>query len=194
MHQLAAKLFLESQQHNQVSVSNFDNFSKAIEDMRTELDCLKHEFENLLYEHDFLTGANTRSSILPALKEQQELIQRVVQPDCCIAMMDLDNFKKINDSFGHSAGDHVLSSVIKYVIEQLRPYDKVFRYGGEEFVILMQQTNLTAAYNLIERLRKGIESLSIKVDDNKLIKVTASFGVVKLDKNLPVESSIEFAD
>jgi diguanylate cyclase (GGDEF)-like protein len=194
MHQLAAKLLLESQEHDQVSVLDYDNFSKAIEDMRIELNNLKHEFETLLYEHDSLTGATTRLGILPTLKEQLELIQRGVQSDCCIAMMDLDNFKMINDSFGHPAGDHVLSSVIQYVIEQLRPYDKVFRYGGEEFIILMQQTDLTAGYTLIERLRKGIQSLSIKVEGNNLIQVTASFGVVKLDPNLSVENSIELAD
>ena len=194
MHQLAAKLFLESQEHDQVSVLNYDNFSKSVEDMRVELNNLKHEFETLLYEHDSLTGANARSSILPALKEQLELMQRGVQSECCIAMMDLDHFKKINDSFGHSAGDHVLSSIIQYVIEQLRSYDKVFRYGGEEFVILMPQTDLAAGHNLIERLRKGIESLSIKVEGNHLIQVTASFGVVRLDPNLTVEISIEHAD
>ena len=194
MHQLAAKLFLESQGHDQVSVLNYDNFSKSIEDMRVELNNLKHEFETLLYEHDSLTGANARSSLLPALKEQLELMQRGVQSECCIAMMDLDHFKKINDSFGHSAGDHVLSSIIQYVIEQLRSYDKVFRYGGEEFVILMPQTDLAAGHNLIERLRKGIESLSIKVERKHLIQVTASFGVVRLDPNLTVESSIEHAD
>lgn len=194
MHQLASKLILDSQEHNQVSVLNYDSFSKAIEDMRVELNTLKHEFEKLLYEHDSLTGASSRLSLLPLLKEQLELMHRGVQSDCCIAMMDLDNFKKINDGLGHPAGDQVLSSVIQYVIDQLRPYDKVFRYGGEEFIILMQQTNLTAGFNLIERLRLGIEALSIKVEGKNLLKVTASFGVVKLDPNLSVENSIELAD
>jgi diguanylate cyclase (GGDEF)-like protein len=194
MHEMAAKLLIESQAQSSISVMNYDDFATANEALQIELNGFKHEFENMLYERDSLTGATTRMSILPTLKEQQELILRGIQSDCCIAMMDLDHFKSINDNFGHLVGDHVLSTVIQYLIEQLRPYDKVFRYGGEEFIILMQYTDLTTAYDLIERLRKGIESLPIKIDDNVFVKITASFGVVKLDPDLLVENSIEFAD
>jgi diguanylate cyclase len=194
VHQMATKLLMESEAYGQISVLNYDDFSQATEDMRASLNDLKHEFENLLYERDSLTGAITRLSIIPTLKEQRELIQRGIQSDCCIAMMDLDHFKAVNDNFGHLAGDHVLSSVIQFLSDQLRPYDKVFRYGGEEFIVLMQHTDLVTGYNLIERLRKGIESLDISVEANKHIQITASFGVVKLDSNVSVEDTIALAD
>jgi diguanylate cyclase len=194
MHQMAAKLLIESQECKSISIINYDNFSNALEYLRIELNDLKREFENLLYEQDSLTGASTRLSLIPTLKEQQELTKRGLQSETCIAMMDLDYFKKVNDEYGHLAGDLVLSTVIQYVIGQLRAYDKVFRYGGEEFIILMQHTDLAIGYNLIERLRIGIESLSIEVKDNVTIKVTASFGIAKLNPNSPADLSIEFAD
>jgi diguanylate cyclase len=194
MHQMATNLLNESKEIKSVSVENYDNFSIALDDLRAELNDFKLELENLLYEHDPLTGASTRLSLIPTLYEQQELTKRGLQSEACIAMMDLDYFKKVNDVYGHLAGDIVLSTVINYIKDELRSYDKVFRYGGEEFIILMQHTNLETGFNLLERLRKGIETLSIEYKDNVSIKVTASFGLVILDQNQPVDLLVELVD
>ncbi len=153
----------------------------------------EREIENSLYQHDSLTGAETRLGLLPALKEQQELIKRNAQKDCCVAMMDLDKFKDINDSFGHKMGDKVLSTIVRFISDQLRPYDSIFRYGGEEFILLMPNTDLNTGYTIVERLRGEIETLPIEVDHEK-INVTASFGLANLDANFDVEQSIDLAD
>jgi diguanylate cyclase len=194
VHEKAAMLLQESQSQDIISPLTYDGFADAVEQMRCVLTELKQEFENLLYDHDTLTGAETRMCLLPKLKQQQELMQRGIQPDCCIAMLDLDNFKKINDGLGHLVGDEVLRTVIKYVIQQLRSYDMVFRYGGEEFIICMPHTNLETASCLIERLRSGIEFLPIKIEANTIIHVTASFGLAKLIANSPIVDVIDCAD
>lgn len=193
MHQLATKLLIESQAGNLVKSFDYDNFSNALERMRLEISALVRELENMLYNHDSLTGAITRFGILPAFREQQTLIMRGVQ-SCCIAMVDLDNFKKINDLRGHLAGDRVLSESVHYMIEHLRPYDKIFRYGGEEFLILMQHTELAVCYDMMDRLREGLAAMPINFDDKEPIHITASFGVVLLDAYAPVETSIDRAD
>ncbi|MGJ0483241.1 MAG: diguanylate cyclase [Methylomicrobium sp.] len=194
MHQLATKLLLEAKAGDTVIAFDYDNFSNALDRMRLEIAALECELENVLYNHDPITGAINRFGILPALREQQELIKREVL-SCCIAMVDLDNFKGINDLHGHLAGDYVLTKSARYLIEHLRPYDKIFRYGGEEFLLLMQHTDLTACYDMLERLREGLASLPINYNNQgQPIHVTASFGVVLLDHDTPVETSIDRAD
>jgi diguanylate cyclase len=193
MHQMAAELLIEAQEVKSVSTLTYDKFSIAIEDMRIQANALEHKLERLLFNHDPLTGAISRFDLLPALLEQQALIKRGAQP-CCIVMMDFDNFKLVNDDYGHHIGDLVLSKSIRYVIEHLRPYDKIYRYGGEEFILTMQFTDLPAGYHLVERLREGIESLPIDIDGKKKIHITASFGIGLLDPNLPATHSIECAD
>jgi diguanylate cyclase len=193
MHLMAVQLLLEAQKDGPVNVSDYDSFANALEVMRLELSALEHELESQLYNHDALTGAITRFGILPACREQQELVKRGLQT-CCIAMVDLDNFKRINDQYGHLAGDQVLTAFGHYTMENLRSYDKVFRYGGEEFLLLMQHTELAAGYDLLERLREGIASLPINIGGKKPIRITASFGLAFLDPNSPVEASIDRAD
>ena len=193
MHQLAAKLLIEAKAGNPVITFDFDNFSNALDRMRLEISALEHELENLLYNHDSLTGAITRVGILPALREQQELIKREIQ-SCCIVMVDLDDFKVINDLHGHLAGDCVLTASAHYIIQHLRPYDKVFRYGGEEFLLILQHSELTPCYDVVERLRAGLASMSIDFDGKEPIRITASYGVVLLDPDTPVETSIDRAD
>jgi diguanylate cyclase len=194
MHQAAKELLLASQENSTMDVLVYDNFSNALNGLLFELNELKIEVENSLYMYDSLTGASSRMNILPTLKTQQELMKRGVQPQGSIAMMDLDFFKKVNDTYGHQAGDHVLSSVVRYTIDQLRRYDTVFRYGGEEFLIFLPHTDLNDGRDLIDRIRTGIESLAIKIEEDTVIHVTASFGLVTLDIDTPVEVSIKRAD
>lgn len=193
MHQLAAKLLMEAQSGNPIKSFDYDNFSNARERMRLEISALSRELENLLYNHDALTGAINRFGILPAFREQQTMVLRGVQA-CGIVMMDLDNFKKINDLRGHLAGDRVLTASVRYMTDHLRPYDKIFRYGGEEFLILMQHTELAVCHSLVKRLCEGLALLTIDFDDQEPIHITASFGATLLDPDVPVETSIDRAD
>ncbi|TAN74098.1 MAG: diguanylate cyclase [Gallionella sp.] len=193
MHQLAASLLVSTRAGKQVTSFDYDNFANALDRMRLEISALERELEDSLYNHDSLTGAINRYGILPALREQQELIKRGTHL-CCIAMMDLDKFKAVNDLYGHLAGDQVLISLVHYLIEHLRPYDKVFRYGGEELLLFMPHTELTPGYNMLERLREGLAAMPIDIGGKEPIHITASFGLVLLDADIPVEASIDHAD
>jgi len=194
MHHLATNLLTEVQQNRTVSIMSYDKFSRSVEKFQAELIEFEREIENLLYQHDSLTGANTRLGLVPAIKEHQELMKRQPQSDCCIVMMDLDKFKDVNDTYGHRAGDKVLIAIVHYITEQLRPYDSIYRYGGEEFVILMQHTELHTGYNIVERLRKEIEILPINIERGESIHMTASFGVVAVNVETEAEKLIELAD
>jgi diguanylate cyclase (GGDEF)-like protein len=192
MHELAARLLLTRAEGMTIRVQDFELFSSALKSLRVEVATLKRELEDLLSHVDPLTGVNSRTSLLTVLRELHALVKRKVMP-CSIVMMDLDHFKVINDTYGHQAGDRVLISCAHYVMQHLRPYDKVFRYGGEEFVITLQNTTSETAMQIVGLLREGLAKVPIHYND-MLIGVTASFGVAPLDADFSVEQSLDHAD
>ena len=103
-------------------------------------------------------------------------------------MSDIDFFKKVNDTYGHAVGDCVLKTVAKTIKKELRESDIASRYGGEEFVFLLPQTNLEEAKVVAERLRLAVENKKINIEeynikDTKEISVTVSIGVSEFNKN-----------
>lgn len=137
------------------------------------------ERENLFREMstvDGLTRLTNRRSFLERSETEFARASRVPETGISCVMMDIDFFKKINDTRGHHAGDAVLVQTAALLLAQARPYDEVARYGGEEFAILLPETSLEDAAKIAERLREGIASQNIVVE-GKPVPVTASFGV-----------------
>jgi len=99
-------------------------------------------------------------------------------------MIDLDHFKRVNDTHGHPAGDAVLSAVGRTVLAELREVDAAGRYGGEELLLVLPGTNLEGAQSAAERVRTAIANLVVTHDD-KLLRVTASAGCATLDPQKP---------
>jgi diguanylate cyclase (GGDEF)-like protein len=125
---------------------------------------------------DALTGLANRRQFYEVLGREYERAQRFGQPVSLI-LLDIDDFKLINDSRGHLAGDAVLHSVAATLAEVIREIDLASRYGGEEFAVLLPQTGPDGAANLAERLRSEIAARSIRFGTEEITGVTASFGV-----------------
>ena len=194
LHRLAARLLQETRGGGALLQTSFDAFVAGSERLRLELDSLEHEFDAALRNCDPLTGAYGRVEILPILREARELARRDVQP-ACIAFMDLDHFKAINDTHGHGTGDEVLATAVRCISEHLRPYDKVFRYGGDEFLLLLPGVHLEDARHLVERIRAGLAATEVAASGGSgSFCVYASFGITALDPDLTVEESIGRAD
>ena len=104
--------------------------------------------------------------------------------------MDIDHFKLINDTYGHLTGDTVLKEFTNFCKNNIRKTDTFARWGGEEFVILMSETNIKEAKEMCEKLRIGIENL--KIDD--LPNITASFGLTQMLSNDTQENFFKRAD
>ncbi|MDR3492081.1 MAG: diguanylate cyclase [Gammaproteobacteria bacterium] len=192
MHVLASRISIAADSGSPVPTNDYDNFLSILERLQLELSTLKRELEDLLYSRDPLTGAITRVNMLPILREQQAFVKRKILP-YCLVMMDLDFFKKVNDLHGHVAGDQVLAASSHFMAEHLRPFDKLFRYGGEEFLFCIQ-AELPESQELVERLRAGLESMPINIGQNEPIHITGSFGLTALDAAVSVEESIAHAD
>jgi diguanylate cyclase (GGDEF)-like protein len=129
---------------------------------------------------DGLTGLHNRrwlDSTLP------RLVQRFLRSGAPLSLqlLDIDFFKKVNDTYGHAAGDHVLRTVARIVVAALRPTDLAARFGGEEFVILLPDTDLDGACVAAERLRSAVAATAIEIPDGRTIgPVTISLGVAEL--------------
>jgi diguanylate cyclase (GGDEF)-like protein len=194
MHKIAARMLREAAANVPISREVFDDLVTSRERLLLELDSLTRGIGGALRDRDALTGAYGRVEMLPALREWRELARRNVQ-HCTIAFMDLDHLKEINDTYGHAAGDQVLAGVVRHAIDHLRPYDKVFRYGGDEFLISLQGADLPVGKIVIEHLRERVARTPIIVSSGgKPIRTTASFGLALLEPDIDVEESIDRAD
>ena len=193
MHQLGRQLLLASTRQVSGASMEYDSFRNAVDRVSLEIHTLKHEIEESLYNRDALTGAENRIGMLTKLRELHELVKRSVH-ECVVVIMDLDHFKEINDNFGHPAGDQVLVALVQNIKLHLRPYDRVYRYGGEEFLISLPNTNLQTAQAVIERMRMGITARALATAALKEIFITVSFGIAQLDSVVSVEESINRAD
>ncbi len=194
LHDLGARLLTAAARGEKVSRRQYDELSAAGSRLRLELDSLRHEIQAALAQSDSLTGAYDRSALLPELREWHELVKRGVQ-QCGLAFMDLDHFKEINDSYGHRIGDEVLAHAAQCMAEHLRPYDKLFRYGGDEFLILLPAVDLQSGRGVIERVRRMLASTALATGRGDVpIGVTGSFGLAMLDPSVPVEESVDRGD
>jgi diguanylate cyclase (GGDEF)-like protein len=125
--------------------------------------------------HDFLTGLPNRQAYQERITQETERSRRYGRP-LAILMVDIDNFKLVNDSLGHKWGDVVLQKVAEQLSNNLRNLDFVARYGGEEFIIILPETGLAGAIETANRLRLAIKETPVQTA-NGLLAVTASIGV-----------------
>ena len=132
---------------------------------------------------DALTGLNNRRQFEVRLNQEVATARRKKKPLCCI-MTDIDYFKKVNDTYGHAAGDCVLKSVAKIIKAELREYDIASRYGGEEFCVLLPYTSLTEAEFVAQRLRSAVEKTQINISEIDKLNVTISVGVSCFDESM----------
>ncbi len=161
-------------------------FTGIVRDI-TEHKQMQQELEKMAIT-DVLTGLYNRGHLNRSLESEYRRSIRYNIP-LSLIILDIDHFKYVNDIHGHPAGDKVLIELANELKKHSRETDIVTRYGGEEFVLILPQTNSTNGFILAERLRAAIEILSIKIDESVAIKVTISVGLVSIP-----ETKAESAD
>ncbi len=138
---------------------------------------------------DPLTGVNNRRYFDQRLQEEVSLAHRHAQPLSCL-FLDLDHFKRINDNYGHQAGDQVLKQSAQIFSACMRNSDVLARYGGEEFVILLPNTAHHDAFEVAERIRQHIAQTQFGISDNLQLQVTLSIGLATLgDENTAITTA-----
>jgi len=175
-------------------VDDYTQFMNTLLDLNDLVQHLQNDAWRGLTKMDPLTGVRNRHDMMIDLDIERERARRTGHT-CSIAMVDLDHFKKVNDTHGHVVGDAVLRHISCIFGEQLRPYDMVYRYGGEEFLLCLPNTDLDTAVMVLERLRQKIEDTPVTYDNgDKSVRITASFGVSEMDTVEHIVKTIERAD
>ncbi len=130
---------------------------------------------------DSLTGLYNRRFMFERFEEELSRAKRHGMSMACV-VIDLDHFKKVNDEYGHLAGDTVLRNVSELLLQHARMEDFPCRYGGEEFLLILPQTNTAGALTLAERIRESLEKKAIRTDEG-LIHITMSAGIAAYPEN-----------
>lgn len=171
-----------------------NQLQKQIKSMEQESDQLQQKLsenrQKLMF--DTLTGVRSRLSYDEILDQELQRWARY-QDDFSFALLDIDHFKRVNDQFGHNAGDKALQIVAKMMSQHIRKTDFLFRIGGEEFVLLLPKTNLQNAQPLVEKIRVSVGSSSFHFKKEK-VDISLSAGLTAISSTDDAESIFERAD
>lgn len=154
----------------------------------TELILIDNIEINKKVTKDALTGALNRHAFRPVFETHYEL-SYATENSFILAMMDLDNFKQINDTYGHIAGDEILRVFVKCVKENIRNSDVIVRYGGEEFVLFLPSISAKKAIEVLENIREKFAATKIEIGDESL-HATVSIGATVVKPKMPFVSSL----
>ena len=171
------------------------NFQEIITTQSQKLQETNSKLEKLYKEKeieastDFLTSLKNRTMLMQRLEHLFARYKRHKETFSLI-IFDIDNFKDVNDTYGHTKGDDILKEVAKVALENIREVDMAARYGGEEFVILLPQTDSEHAMLVAERTRKSMAE-KVKIEGKS---VTASFGVVEIEEDMRIQDIIHLGD
>ena len=173
---------------SQTLKKELDSAHEEMEQLRSELTQVRETAAN-----DALTGLLNRGGFDKAL---DSLLENPDRSEACLTMLDLDNFKKINDNFGHLIGDNVIKFTANLLKKHAEPQHHIARYGGEELAIIMPETSLKNASEIAEKIRSSLESSRLKKKNSKesIGRITVSIGISVLKPADTVEDFIMRAD
>ncbi len=178
----------------QRSRDELNEMRHRVADAEREIARLQDELANAsdMVRHDPLTGVLNRKGMDEAFETEVARMQRH-GGDLCLALLDIDNFKKLNDSLGHAAGDAALVHLAKVVHEAIRPEDTLARYGGEEFVVILPNTLLDDGVNAMVRVQRELTKRFFLHNNEKLL-ITFSCGVSQLQEGETAATALQRAD
>lgn len=188
----------EAAEHSENSEKKIENLLKENEELKEKI----RHIENLL-TLDPLTEVYNRRYIEEELKTLFEEVEAIKQnkerrtgkeDQLSIIFLDIDDFKKVNDTYGHEAGDIVLKEISGLIKKNIRSSDKVARYGGEEFIMVLLKASKEDAYQKAEQVRKLISQTKIKINTKDFLSVTVTLGVASLSNEKSIKELINKAD
>jgi diguanylate cyclase (GGDEF)-like protein len=201
-HTCHYSLTIQQQHLGNITFSRRQRFSnEELAQLESLLGTLVYPLRNALNYRDAinqalsdpLTGLGNRGALEQSLDHQWHMAQRYEQ-DLGILMVDIDHFKSINDTFGHDTGDYVIKKVAEVINATTRQTDLAFRYGGEEFLVLLTKNSPFGSNIIAERIRENIESMQLVDSQGRQIKVTVSVGGTQLRPGVDKQTLVKEAD
>ena len=177
-------------------ITSLKNAEEELMRLNTELEKANKQLKTLSVK-DSLSGLYNHRHFFEEIEKAFNLYTRKNAPTCntgfSVILFDIDNFKYINDTYGHLIGDYVIKHIAETITKNTRSSDNCFRYGGDEFAILLLDTTIDQARKVAEKIRRIIEKTAICIDDIKL-KVTVSMGVAPFNQEGQVNNIVNRAD
>jgi diguanylate cyclase len=180
-------LVQQTQSRLQEQHSKASGLTQRVSELEQEMQRLSDEVCT-----DQLTQVANRRGLLQAFEVERARVERAGAP-LAIGLLDIDNFKRLNDELGHGAGDEALKSLAALIGKTLRPTDMVARYGGEEFVVLLPDTPVDEAQVILTRLQRTLTG-GLFMHEQKQVFVTFSAGVTSYHLPERIEDALERAD
>ena len=193
MHLTATKISLASMAGKKVDATQYDELLLQRNAFKWLIGIFSSQITEETTQIDPLTGCFNRKKLESTL-EREHGKNKSKELSGVLVIADIDYFKKVNDIFGHTAGDKVLRFVSTIYINKSRPTDLVFRFGGEEFLLYLHDVDLDYAFVVIDRIREFLANQTIILDYGKEVVVTSSFGLALLDPAKTVKECIDSAD
>ena len=180
-------LVSQTQRRLQAERERASEMTQRVQSLEDELRHLSEEVST-----DPLTQIANRRGLGQAFEAERSRVERN-GASLAIALLDIDNFKKLNDRFGHGAGDRALKSLAELVKQQLRPLDHVARYGGEEFVVMLPESSLEQGADVLSRVQRALTA-SLFMHEGDQIFVTFSAGLTLYREGESIECALDRAD
>jgi len=192
MHEAASDL-LKRKDLDKLNIDDYRDFIKKQQEVIQNLLKLKDKLVSFFHSFDSLTGAINRDAFYYIVGQEQARSARE-KCTCCLAMIDIDHFKNINDTYGHVTGDHALREFAQLIKKRVRKSDTLCRFGGEEFILLFPDTEELQGYELVEEIRKTVAETQFKIGDNLSLQFSFSAGVAECKPSANLEEVIESTD
>lgn len=193
LHTSARLVLLKTPEGEALAISDYEKVLSRFDEFVTAVRRLERAFSEAAAGLDPLTGLRTRSGLQDDFMREVNRYKNAGTP-FTLAIVDIDHFKNINDSFGHDTGDKVLVGIANTLLRHIRTYDDAYRLGGEEFLLVLKGLDGEAATPIVERLRAAIARADLKAPDGTPLNVTASFGFTSIKTGKTLDELLNLAD
>ena len=193
MHQKARDLARLSEAGTSIKPKEYDDFIGLVTIFNKTIRRVRQGLRQAATESNPVTGLSNRETMLNELENERLHAERS-NIECCLILANIDKFRELIEAHGAESGDQVLFAAASRLLTKLRPYDRVYRYGGDEFLVFLRSTKESAAMLAAKRLHDAFREQPFVMADGSVIPVTASFGVSMLDTEVPIHECIERVD